>query len=335
MRQRPLGRTGQLVSEIGFGCGSVGGLFVRGEAREQTRALERALELGVSYFDTAAAYGEGRSEENLGRALAELRPEGALIGTKLRIMPSDLAAGAVRIGQLLDESLRRLGRDSVDVLYLHSRIRVDGDSDRSGLSVTDVLGPVLQAFRGFQGAHRVRFIGFTGLGDTPAVLEVVDEGAFDLMQCYFNAVNPTAGYVGPAVSAAQDLGRMIDRAREAGMGVVAIRILAAGALAGDAARHPVAGGPGVLLGGTDYETDRSLARRLQPIAGDLGVGLAELAIRFALSKEGVSTALVGVSEVGQIELAARAADRGALPPQVVQAVLAALAAGPSAQPGAQ
>ena len=71
MQYRTLGRTGLRVSEIGFGCGNVGGLMTRDGHDEQLGAVRHALDLGINYFDTARAYGEGRSETNLGRVLDE------------------------------------------------------------------------------------------------------------------------------------------------------------------------------------------------------------------------------------------------------------------------
>ncbi len=69
MRYGKLGRTGLSISEIGFGCGSAGGLFTRDLHEEQLRAVRRALELGITFFDTASAYGNRKSETNLGRVL--------------------------------------------------------------------------------------------------------------------------------------------------------------------------------------------------------------------------------------------------------------------------
>ncbi len=86
IEKRTLGRTGLAVSALGFGCGAVGGLMVRGTPQEQERAIARALEWGVNYFDTAADYGAGESERNLGRVLAKLKPD-ILVGTKIRIRP--------------------------------------------------------------------------------------------------------------------------------------------------------------------------------------------------------------------------------------------------------
>ncbi len=74
MRTRTLGRTGLTVSVLGLGCGAVGGLMVRGSAADRERVVARALEAGVTYFDTAPAYGDGQSEINLGQVLARLKP---------------------------------------------------------------------------------------------------------------------------------------------------------------------------------------------------------------------------------------------------------------------
>src|SRR5271155_593661 len=90
MERRTLGRTGLDVSLLGFGCGAVGGLMVRGDPVDQVRAVARAVELGINYFDTAAFYGDGLSETNLGRVLAQLRPD-VLVGTKFRVAPGEPA----------------------------------------------------------------------------------------------------------------------------------------------------------------------------------------------------------------------------------------------------
>src|SRR5262249_54892793 len=82
MEYRSLGSTGLRVSALGFGCGNIGGLLIRGSVAERERAVARAMELGINYFDTAASYGDGQSEENLGRALRALKAS-VLVGTKV------------------------------------------------------------------------------------------------------------------------------------------------------------------------------------------------------------------------------------------------------------
>src|ERR1700730_1921210 len=127
MEYRDLGRTVLRVSALGFGCGSIGGLMVRGEAGDQRRAVGRALDAGITYFDTAAQDGDGLSEQNLGRTLDELGAwDRVVVGTKagLRVADRPDLAGALK--RSLQASLRRLGRDSVDLLLLHSVTYVDG-----------------------------------------------------------------------------------------------------------------------------------------------------------------------------------------------------------------
>ena len=79
---RPFGPGDTPISLLGFGCGAVGGLMVRGTAADQERAIARAIEVGVNYFDTAVQYGDGASEQHLGDILQRLGAEDALVGTK-------------------------------------------------------------------------------------------------------------------------------------------------------------------------------------------------------------------------------------------------------------
>ncbi len=100
MEQRKFGRTGLNVSLLGFGCGAVGGLMIKGAAADQERAVARALELGINYFDTAQMYGNGESERNLGRVWKAVKPS-AYVGTKVRLPPTEPA----RIGAAIAASL--------------------------------------------------------------------------------------------------------------------------------------------------------------------------------------------------------------------------------------
>src|ERR1700746_1864075 len=89
METRTLGRTGLAVSTLGFGCGAVGGLMVRGHPADQERAIARAIAAGVNYFDTAVQSGNGEAEANLGRILQKLKPADVVVGTKVRLPPSE------------------------------------------------------------------------------------------------------------------------------------------------------------------------------------------------------------------------------------------------------
>src|SRR5580765_2015024 len=114
METRTFGRSGMKVSILGFGCGAVGGLMVRGSPADQDRAIGRALDAGVNYFDTAVLYGNGESEKNLGRILSKLKPQDAIVGTKVRL-PPDCKQVAGEIAKSLEGSLRRLGLEQVGI----------------------------------------------------------------------------------------------------------------------------------------------------------------------------------------------------------------------------
>ena len=88
MNYRRFGNIEMDVSEIGFGCGDMGGIMVRGEPADQVRAVARTMELGINYFDTASRYGGGQSETNLGRVLRELSAH-VYVGTEYSLGESD------------------------------------------------------------------------------------------------------------------------------------------------------------------------------------------------------------------------------------------------------
>jgi aryl-alcohol dehydrogenase-like predicted oxidoreductase len=321
VEQRSLGSTGLRVSALGFGAGAVGGLMVRGAPAEQMRAVARALAAGITYFDTAPGYGDGRSEENLGRVLRELGTwDRAVVGTKVRLGPADLADPAAAVRRSCEASLRRLGRERVDLLQVHNRVAATADGE--ALTVEQSTGPVAGALRRLVEAGLIGHAGFTGMGETDAVHAAVRAGVFATVQTYFNAVNPSAGYAG-ASGGGQDFAGLIDAAASAGLGVIVIRPFAAGALSASAARHPLAGNPGgAVMAGTPYAADLARAQALAPLAAELGLeGPLELALRFALAKAGVSTVLVGYSDLDQLEQAIRWAERGPLPAEVVQRVV--------------
>ncbi len=319
MEQRPLGRTGLTVSALGYGCGAIGGLFTKGDPAEQEQAIARALDAGITYYDTAPSYGDGTSEENLGRVLRALNPgERAIVGTKVRLSADDLRDPVAAIQFSIEESLRRLQRDSVDLLQLHNAITPD--ASRSGaVDAAAVRGAIAEGLQRVRERGLARHIGFTGLGESAALREIATSGIFETMQSYFNAINPSAGYPG-AHGGEQDFGGLIDAAAGAGLGVIAIRVLAAGALAAAPERHANAGDPGTpLQGAADYQHDVNRAKDLSWFATEAGLeGPLEMAVRFALSKPGISTALVGISDLSQLEDAIRWAERGPLPADLIE-----------------
>jgi L-galactose dehydrogenase/L-glyceraldehyde 3-phosphate reductase len=313
MEYRELGRTHLRVSVLGFGCGNVGGLMVRGTRAERERAVARALELGVNFFDTAPAYGDGVSEEHLGEALQALRPR-CLVATKVRLGADGLADPAKAVTRSLETSLRRLRRDRVDLLQLHDPVR---EARAVGEPTAgDVLERILPAFEALRRAGKVGFVGMTAIGDTPAIHRVLDAGAVDSAQVCFNLLNPSAGVVVPPGFPGQDFDRLLARTRAQGMGVVVIRVLAAGALSGELTRHPIAV-PTVepIASGPDYATDVGRAQALRILVDEgHAASLVEAALRFPLGSDAVSTVLLGYSSLEHLEAAAASVAKGPLSP---------------------
>ncbi len=122
MEKRIFGRTGLELSVLGFGCGAVGGLMVRGDPLDQERAIARAIGAGVNYFDTAVQYGNGESEKNLGRILQRLKPPNTVVGTKVRLPSASFGDIADAVATSIEYSLIRLRRDRVDIFHLHNAI---------------------------------------------------------------------------------------------------------------------------------------------------------------------------------------------------------------------
>jgi aryl-alcohol dehydrogenase-like predicted oxidoreductase len=311
MEMRAFGRTGMRLSVLGFGCGAVGGLMVRGDAADQRRAVARAIDAGVNYFDTAVLYGDGESEKNLGRVLRELKPADAVVGTKVRVPPGTSIDDAVTTS--LDGSLARLGLERVDIFHLHNPVTETGGG--SALSAARVLDEVVPAFERARTQGKIRFLGMTALGDTAALRQVIDAGVFDSAQVVYNMLNPSAGEELLQNYPAQDYGRLFDSTQAAGTGVVGIRVLAGGALSGSAERHPIAGpAPEPIGSALNYDADVDRARRLLPLVEEgFAKTLAEAATRFALSHPAMGTILVGMATPEQFEDALAAAAKGPLP----------------------
>jgi len=316
VKSRVLGRTGLKVSELGFGCGDVGGLIVRGAPADRERAVARALELGINYFDTAASYGSGESEKNLGATLRALGLTSRLgtdlhVGTKFSLGAVGDVASAV--ARSLDASLSRLGLDRVDLLQLHDRI-VERPAGVRELTPEAVLGDVVPALEKLRDAGKIGFYGITALGDTGALHRTLGRGVLDTAQVCLNLLNPSASVEAPREFPAQDFERMLRVAESQRVGAIVIRVLAAGALSGTTARHALAM-PSVapIASGDDYATDVRRAGVLRALVNEGHADtLVEASLRFALTDPAVSTVLLGYSSLDHLEYAAASIAKGPL-----------------------
>ncbi|HYM71862.1 MAG TPA: aldo/keto reductase [Stellaceae bacterium] len=313
MEKRRLGKTGFEVSLLGFGCGAVGGLMTNGNPADQERAVARALEMGINYFDTAAQYGNGRSETNLGRVIKSLKPD-IHVGTKVRLPPTERGQIAAAIAAALEQSLSRLQLERVDLFQFHNAIV--GTTTGGNFSASDVLDEVVPAFDRLRQQGKLGFYGITAVGDTAALHRVVDAGAFATAQVSYNLLNPSPGGAVPAGFPAQDYGNLLAHTKAADMGVINIRVLAGGALSGSEDRHPLGSPPPAPIGsGGSYSTDVERARRLEPLVREGHAdSLVEASLRYVIANDAVSTVLVGYSTMEHLEYAAAAINKGPLSP---------------------
>jgi aryl-alcohol dehydrogenase-like predicted oxidoreductase len=259
MQYRTLGRTGLRVSEIGCGGAPLGipnynevwDPWAEDTTRTVTETLRRAVDLGYNYFDTAPSYGDGRSEELLGQALAGRRAE-IFLASKTEWRGKSRAETVRRV----EGSLRRLRTDYLDVLQLHG-----GDYTPEDFRWIVEGGP-LEAYQQLQRAGTIRFIGITA--EEPVTLRpFIETGLFDVVQIRYNIIYQAAWH------------NILPLARERDLGVVLMRPLSSGIF------------PKLL------RTARpDIERYLDPNA---------LALNYVLSDPRVSTAIVGMRRVAELE----------------------------------
>lgn len=313
MKYRVLGRTGLSVSEVGFGGAGIGHVWGATTDEECQRAVRRAVELGINFFDTSPMYGGGRSEENLGRGLEGLRDR-AYIATKVRLRTGeDLAdvAGAVR--RSVEQSLQRLRTDYVDLLQIHHQLGREG-----GQYVAAVGPPPRYAYRlaaesGLElgqamqlmvGEGKVRYLGITAWDGDPGVIEpLLSSGVFHTAQILYNLLNQTAATAPPTGFSDVNQGQAIPIARANNIGIIGIRAHAAGALADQLDR--------------EVTVDSTVAR---DFAGSRNLGclrkgpyktLSQVALRFCLDNPDLATVVPGIKNLPELEEVAACSE---LPP---------------------
>jgi D-threo-aldose 1-dehydrogenase len=302
---------------VSLGAGPVSGLFTSDDAgHRQLAVVERALQHGINWIDTAATYGDGRSETALGLALAKLNAASrASLATKVRIpekCPADLKGF---VEHSLEQSLFRLGVPRVALLQLHNSITARPGDQPTSITPEQVLGAggVLEGLRSLARRGLVEHFGLTGLGDLPSLARVAASRAFAAMQAPFNVLE--ADFAKNVPEAPHDPApgrRLIEMCVENNMGFFAIRVLAGGALAGRSPSRHTLTTPFFPL--SRYQCEQraaaSLAQRLED-----GMTLPEVAIRYATHHTGVSSAIIGFATPAEVDQAAAFAARGPLPPR--------------------
>lgn len=308
MKYRLFGRSGLSVSEVVFGGGRVGGIVIYADDDVRREAIRIAKDGGINWVDTAASYGDGKSEE----ALCWLLPEAGhkpYISTKFSIdpnLPEDIPS---QIEKSLGESLTRLGRNNVNLLQMHNRIELTAEG--RAITVDHVLGKNGVA----DGLDRLRAKGFIGLqgitalGDPACCKEVIASGRFDSAQVYHNLLNPSAARAMPPAWTGQDFDGLMKTCHDNNVAVMNIRVFAASVIAAEERT----GREGILTKDTDIESEERKARVVFDALGDEHGTRAQVALRFALSNPMVSCVVIGVAETFHVTEAIAAVDMGPLP----------------------
>jgi aryl-alcohol dehydrogenase-like predicted oxidoreductase len=303
MRDRRLGRTGLEVSEIGYGAWGIGGAQWGGaDDDESIQALHRAIDLGLNFVDTALAYGEGRSERLVGRAVRE-RDETVYVATKVppknRIWPAEEGSALDDVfppgylSECAEQSLRNLGMDTVDVLQLH----VWNDEWAGSAELIDEVDEL-------RSSGRIRFFGISINDHQPDNgLRLIGRGVVDTVQVIYNVFDQSP----------ED--ELFPACREHDVGVIARVPLDEGGLTGRI-------DPDTEFEGDDHrahyfrgDRKREVHERATAIASDLGIDesdLANTALRFILSEPAVSTVIPGMRSLRNVERNVAASDAGAL-----------------------
>jgi aryl-alcohol dehydrogenase-like predicted oxidoreductase len=309
MKYRSFGKTGWNVSEISFGAWAIGGSWGAQDDDESLRTLHRALDLGVTFIDTAAGYGSGRSERLIARALRERPGHAVRVATKTPPAagawpPSPYDSWADRYSEAylranVEERLRNLGTDCIDLLQLHTWTRAWNRDPQP-----------FATLRRLQSEGKVRAIGIsTPEHDQNSVIDLMRGGWVDAVQVIYNIFEQE-----PAAE-------LLPVARETGTAIIVRVAFDEGVLTGKFTEDTVF--PEGDFRRNYFAGDRlaRAVRRVRAIEADLaGAGStpAEAALQFVLTHPAVSTVIPGMRRTSQAEANCAVSDKPPLSPEVIE-----------------
>ena len=310
MKLRQLGRTKFDVSEIGYGAWGIGGtMWIGASDKESLAALNRAIEFGVNFIDTALVYGNGHSEELVGRAAGDA-PHKVYVATKVppknRLWPAPAGVGIEEafpreyIVRSAEESLKNLRLDLIDLLQLHV-----WNPEWTGRDEWR------RAFEDLKQQGKVRAFGISiNNHDPDSALGAIDTGLIDAVQVIYNIFDQSPER------------NLFPACIRHNIGVLARVPLDEGALTGRIAEGTVF--PEGDFRNHYFRGDRKkqVVDRVAAIVRDLGLEdashLPEVAIRFCLSHPAVSTVIPGMRSITSVEGNVMASGQGPLPESALE-----------------
>ena len=292
MKYRPLGRTGFEISEVSFGAWAIGGTWGHVDDTESMGALHRALDRGVNFFDTADVYGDGKSEQLLGRLKKE-RKEPFFVATKAgRRVEEHTAEGYTQpnLAAFVERSAKNLGVEALDLLQLHC-------------PPTDVYyrPEVFGALDELVKEGKLRFYGVS-VERVEESLKAIEYPGVQSVQLIFNLFRQRPADV------------FFERAKLKKVGILARLPLSSGMLTGKMTRqttfekddhrlfnrHGEGWDRGETFSGVDYELGLAVVEKLRPLV-PRGLSLGELALRWILDFDAVTAVIPGAKRAEQVE----------------------------------
>jgi aryl-alcohol dehydrogenase-like predicted oxidoreductase len=304
MKYKNLGNTGINISEIGFGTWGLGGNSYGSVDKDiSMKTLEFAYEQGINFFDTADSYGDGQSERIIGDALKHVR-EKVVYATKVgalphtgRVIPHDFSL--TRVNQCLEDSLKRLQSDYIDLYQLHSPpIEVFQNEE------------LLETFTKFKREGKIRAIGISARSPTEALMAITDFG-FDCVQVNFNLIDQRAIDCG-----------LLSECLEKGVSIIARTPLCFGLLSGKYGEH-------LTFASNDHRSNwpkEQLAiwakaiKLFNTLLLEQNLSPVQFALKFCLAQEGVSTTIPGMKTCEQVRENLSAINEPELDPKCMQQV---------------
>lgn len=270
MEYRALGKTGLNLSVLGFGASPFGGAFGSVSEYDATHAVKSAIDLGVNYFDVAPYYGLTRAESVLGQALRTVPRDVYHISTKVGRYDKDVFDfSAPRVTKSVDESLRRLGLDYLDMVICH---------DIEFGSLTQIIHETIPALRRIQECGKVGFIGVSAL-PLKMFREVSGQTEIDFILSYCHyCLNDTS------------LADLAVQLTAKGIGVISASPLSMGLLteAGPPEWHPAS------------QQLRAACAQAAQYCRSRGVRISQIALQFSLAQTSFASTLVGILNADEI-----------------------------------
>ncbi|MDP9795552.1 aryl-alcohol dehydrogenase-like predicted oxidoreductase [Catenuloplanes nepalensis] len=313
MRTRDFGRLGQ-VSALTLGGGGIGAVWGETSRAEAVATVHAALDAGITLVDVAPSYGPDFEAERV--AAEALRGRDVLLATKAQIHDDEFPDPVARMIESLEASLRRLGRDSVDMFLLHTQLRPAGTTGPRGtLDYDRYATEVAPAFDRLRADGKIRSWGLTAVGHPQSILDAIGDATHrpDYAQVIVNALDMN-GDMWIYDDVPPRNADIVAAANTAGVPVIAIRAVAAGSLASTLDRPTAPGHPAAV--------DFARAEPFRKLAAELGESPAALAHRWTLTTPGVATVVLGVKNRTELAECVAAESRGPLTDAEMTAIAA-------------